>query len=244
MVIDKLIGQETPEGDGVVVTRLFPTHQIMNHDPFVLFDHFTLKEGSGFPNHPHRGFEAITYIFEGGMNHKDNLGNDKFVSQGGAQVFCAGSGLIHSEMPAKKGTTSGIQLWINLAKREKGISPTYQFFEKEDLPSYSENGVEVIDIVGSNSPVFLNTQITYQHLKFGKETQKSVMIQNNSNAIIYIVSGEFQINKQNILAGESLLINSHKSSQLSITTQKNGCVMFCSGTPHKEPIHQHGPYVD
>ena len=244
MVIDKLIGQETPEGDGVVVTRLFPTHQIMNHDPFVLFDHFTLKEGTGFPNHPHRGFEAITYIFEGGMNHKDNLGNDKFVSQGGAQVFCAGSGLIHSEMPAKKGTTSGIQLWINLAKREKGISPTYQFFEKEDLPSYSENGVEIIDIVGSNSPVFLNTEITYQHLKFGKDTQKQFFIQKKLNAIIYIVSGEFEINKQKTLAGESLLISTQEESLLNVISYNEGSLVICSGTPHREPIYQHGPYVD
>ena len=244
MVIEKLIGQETPEGDGVVVTRLFPTHQIMNHDPFVLFDHFTLKEGTGFPNHPHRGFEAITYVFEGGMNHKDNLGNDKFVSQGGAQVFCAGSGLIHSEMPANKGTTSGIQLWVNLAKKEKGISPTYQFFDKEDLPSYSENGVEVTDIVGSNSPVFLNTEISYQHLRFSKDAQKPIMIQKDTNAIIYIVSGEFHINNQHTLAGESLLISSQEESQLDITAKSIGSIVVCSGIPHKEPIYQHGPYVD
>jgi len=244
MVLNKLIGQETPEGDGVVVTRLFPTHQIMNYDPFVLFDHFTLKEGTGFPNHPHRGFEAITYVFEGGMNHKDNLGNDKFVSKGGAQVFCAGSGLIHSEMPANKGTTSGIQLWINLAKKEKGISPTYQFFEKEDLPSYSENGVEVTDIVGSKSPVFLNTEITYQHLKFSKDSQKPITIQKDSNAIIYIVSGEFQVNNQHVLSGESLLISSQEEGQIDITAKSIGSVVVCSGVPHKEPIYQHGPYVD
>jgi len=244
MVIDKLIGQETPEGDGVVVTRLFPTHQIMNHDPFVLFDHFTLKEGTGFPNHPHRGFEAITYIFEGGMNHKDNLGNDKFVSQGGAQVFCAGSGLIHSEMPANKGTTRGIQLWINLAKKEKGISPTYQSFEKEDLPSYFENGVEVTDIVGSNSPVFLNTEITYQYIKFEKDAHKPIMIQKESNTVIYIVSGEFQIRNQHILAGESFLITAQEIERLNITAHSIGSIIFCSGTPHKEPIYQHGPYVD
>jgi len=244
MIINKLIGQETPEGDGVVVTRLFPTHQIMNHDPFVLFDHFTLKEGTGFPHHPHRGFEAITYVFEGGMNHKDNLGNDKFVSQGGAQVFCAGSGLIHSEMPANKGTTSGIQLWINLAKKEKGINPTYQFFEKEDLPSYSENGVEVVDIVGSNSTVFLNTEITYQHLRFGKETQLLIKVPKDSNAIIYIVSGEFDISNQRITAGESFLISTHEEEQLVISAISSGNVVSCIGMPHKEGIYQHGPYVD
>jgi len=244
MLIDKLIGQETPEGDGIVVTRLFPTNQTMNHDPFVLFDHFTLKDGTGFPNHPHRGFEAITYIFEGGMNHKDNLGNDKFVSKGGAQVFCAGSGLIHSEMPANKGATSGIQLWINLAKKEKGIDPTYQFFEKEDLPSYSENGVEVTDIAGSNSPVFLNTEITYQHLKFKKDSQKSIMIQKDSNVIIYIVTGEFHIGNQDTQAGESLLISARESDQLYITALSIGDIVVCSGIPHNEPIFQHGPYVD
>jgi len=244
MVIDKLIGQETPEGDGVVVTRLFPTYQIMNHDPFVLFDHFTLKEGTGFPNHPHRGFEAITYVFEGGMNHKDNLGNDKFVSKGGAQVFCAGSGLIHSEMPANKGTTSGIQLWINLAKKKKGISPTYQFFEKEDLPSYSENGVEVTEIVGSNSPVFLNSKIIYQHLKFGKDTQKSIKIQEESNAVIYIVSGEYHINNHSALPGDSLIISSDNRGSIDIGTITGGNIVFCLGKPHGEEIYQHGPYVD
>ena len=244
MIIDKLIGQKTPEGDGVVVTRLFPTHQIMNHDPFVLFDHFTLKEGTGFPNHPHRGFEAITYIFEGGMNHKDNLGNDKFVSQGGVQVFCAGSGLIHSEMPANKGSTSGIQLWINLAKKEKGISPTYQLFEKEDLPSYSEHSVEVTDIVGSNSPVFLNTVINYQHLKFSKDAEKPITIQKDSNAIIYIVSGVFRINNQQALAGESLLISSERDESLLINNLTEGSLMFCSALPHNEQIIQHGPFVD
>ena len=147
-------------------------------------------------------------------------------------------------MPANKGTTSGIQLWINLAKKEKGISPSYQFFEKEDLPSYSENGVEVTDIVGSNSPIFLNTEITYQYLEFSMDAQKLITIQKDSNAIIYIVSGEFQINKQKTLAGESLLISSHKASQLRISSQDNGCIIFCSSTPHKEVIYQHGPYVD
>ena len=244
MVIDKLIGQETPEGDGVVVTRLFPTHQIMNHDPFVLFDHFTLKEGTGFPNHPHRGFEAITYVFEGGMNHKDNLGNDKFVSQGGAQVFCAGSGLIHSEMPANKGITRGIQLWINLAKKEKGLSPTYQFFEKKDLPSYSENGVEVTDIVGPNSPVFLNTEITYQYLKFSKDAQKLIMIQKDTNAIVYVVAGSFEVNKVSISSGESILIKAVESTEFSIKGHAQGSIIFCNAAPHGETILQNGPYVD
>ena len=244
MVIDKLIGQETPEGDGVVVTRLFPTHQIMNHDPFVLFDHFTLKEGTGFPNHPHRGFEAITYVFEGGMNHKDNLGNDKFVSQGGAQVFCAGSGLIHSEMPANKGTTSGIQLWINLAKKEKGIDPTYQHFERESLPKYNIGEVEVIDVVGGESPIFLNTRVHYQVLNFEISAKFTWQIRKNFNAVIYIVSGAFNLNKTEVKPGESLLLSTDSDILITIQSKTVGSLVMCSASPHGERIFQNGPYVD
>ena len=131
-----------------------------------------------------------------------------------------------------------------MAKKEKGISPTYQFFEKEDLPSYSENGVEVTDIVGSNSPVFLNTEITYQYHKYSKGVQNSILIQKDSNAIIYIVSGEFQINNQKTSAGESLLISAQEENFLDIISQYDGSLVFCSGIPHREPIYQHGPYVD
>jgi len=244
MVINKLIGQETPEGDGVVVTRLFPTHQIMNHDPFVLFDHFILKEGTGFPNHPHRGFEAITYFFEGGMNHKDNLGNDKFVSQGGAQVFCAGSGLIHSEMPANKGTTRGIQLWINLAKKEKGISPTYQFFEKEDLPGYSKDHIDVTVIAGQNSPIFLNTKIEYLFLRYKKTSNYLKKIRKRSNVVVYVVNGKFRINNQLLEPREAFIISTQSDDLINILSESEGEIIICIGFPHNENIYQHGPYVD
>ena len=244
MIINKLIGQETPEGDGVVVTRLFPTHQIMNHDPFVLFDHFTLKEGTGFPNHPHRGFEAITYVFEGGMNHKDNLGNNKFVSQGGAQVFCAGRGLIHSEMPARKGITSGIQLWINLAKKEKAKNPTYQHFEKGDLPTYIKDGIEITEIVGKESPVVISTEVIYRFIKFSKPTSFPIKVDSASNAIIYILSGVLEIENQETCNKEWLLIKADEGETIHIRAKTSGQVIFCLGRPHGEPIYQHGPYVD
>ena len=86
-MITKISAKETVEGDGVIVNRLFPISNRMNFDPFVLWDHFDIGAGHGFPDHPHRGFEAITYMLGGGMNHKDNLGNDAFVAECGAQVF-------------------------------------------------------------------------------------------------------------------------------------------------------------
>jgi len=113
------------------------------------------------------------------------------------------------------------------------------------LPSYSENGVEVTDIVGSNSPVFLHTKIVYQHLKFERNTEKLINIQKSFNAIIYVVSGEFEIKNQKIVRGESLLISSvEKPSVVSTKSINKGEIIFCSAIPHKEPIYQHGPYVD
>jgi len=153
-----------PEGDGVDVKRLFPLRDFMNFDPFVLWDHFTLDSGRGFPDHPHRGFEAITYMFEGGMNHKDNLGNESFVTAGGAQRFTAGSGLVHSEMPAQTGVSNGIQLWINLPKRLKQVDAEYQQVNANEFPVKKLDGGTVKTIVGENSPLQLKTSVIYRHV--------------------------------------------------------------------------------
>lgn len=134
--------------EGVDIKRLFPIPEFMNFDPFVLFDHFDIGAGHGFPEHPHRGFEAITYMFNGGMNHKDNLGNESFVSKGGAQRFTAGKGLVHSEMPAKEGKSNGIQLWINLPKRLKQIAPSYQQVNDDEFSQQNILGGWVKNIVG------------------------------------------------------------------------------------------------
>ena len=148
-----------PEGDGVDVKRLFPLHGFMNFDPFVLWDHFDIGPGRGFPDHPHRGFEAITYMFAGGMNHKDNMGNESFVTPGGAQRFTAGSGLIHSEMPAEEGNSNGIQLWINLPIRLKQLKASYQQVNDTEFPVKTIKGAAIKTIVGEGSPLTLNTDV-------------------------------------------------------------------------------------
>ena len=136
----KVVALTVPEGDGVMVKRLMPRQGLMNFDPFVLMDHFDI-EGGGFPDHPHRGFEAITYMLDGGMQHVDNLGNKSVVYAGGLQRFTAGKGLVHSEMP--QGRAQGIQLWINLPKRLKQMQPSYQQVDAEDIPSDSNDGVRL-----------------------------------------------------------------------------------------------------
>ena len=234
--------KETSEGDGVDVKRLFPIPHFMNFDPFVLFDHFDIGAGRGFPEHPHRGFEAITYMFNGGMNHKDNLGNESFVEKGGAQRFTAGKGLLHSEMPANEGKSNGIQLWINLPKRLKQMPPSYQQVNDADFPRRNISGGWVKTIVGEGSPLELNTPVIYQHLSLDKGADYSFDLDKNMNGIVYLKEGEIQVNNQLLSTGEALFVEAE--NLLEIKAGSNSEFILFFGEPHKEPIHQHGPFVD
>ncbi|RDH85653.1 MAG: hypothetical protein DIZ80_01605 [endosymbiont of Galathealinum brachiosum] len=231
-----------PEGDGVDVKRLFPLNGFMNFDPFVLWDHFDIGPGRGFPDHPHRGFEAITYMFKGGMNHKDNLGNESFVIPGGAQRFTAGKGLIHSEMPAEDNNSNGIQLWINLPKKLKQIAPSYQQVNESEFPVLEVEGGQVKVLVGENSPLKLNTDVIYQHVTLKNKSKYTVDIKPSMRGIIYLLKGELVIGKYNLKADQAMFIED--LFVLDISVKENSEFMLCFGVPHNEPIRQHGPFVD
>lgn len=231
-----------PEGDGIEVKRLFPLHQRMNFDPFVLWDHFDIGPGHGFPEHPHRGFEAITYMFGGGMNHKDNLGNESFVSTGGAQRFTAGSGLIHSELPADKGQSNGIQLWINLPKRLKKIDPEYQQVNADDFPVHKITGGKIKTIVGEGSPLKLKTDVVYQHVTLDKQASYDLAIASKMRGIVYVIEGAINLNQQTVTADQAAFIED--INKLEFIAEENSQFMISLGMPHGEPIYQHGPYVD
>lgn len=231
-----------PEGDGVDVKRLFPLPGFMNFDPFVLWDHFDIGAGRGFPEHPHRGFEAITYMFKGGMNHKDNLGNASFVEHGGAQRFTAGSGLIHSEMPADAGKSIGIQLWINLPQRLKQSSPEYQQVDSNDFPLEESNGAHIKTIVGKGSPLVLKTDVIYQHIKLNKLASYAIDIQAGMRGIIYLMTGLVMVGHEKIESDQALFMEN--INHVSIDASQASELMLCFGMPHGEPIRQHGPFVD
>ena len=231
-----------PEGDGVDVKRLFPLHGFMNFDPFVLWDHFELASGRGFPDHPHRGFEAITYILEGGMNHKDNLGNASFVTAGGAQRFTAGQGLVHSEIPADSVVSKGIQLWINLPKRLKQVNPEYQQVNSNEFPIKNIDGGSVKIIVGEASPLKLRTHVSYQHITLNKEAMFKFNLQSGMRGFIYIIQGSGRLNSVNMNSGQAAFIEDE--CLLEFKAIQNCEFMLCMGMPHGEPIRQHGPFVD
>ncbi|TPW11132.1 MAG: Pirin domain-containing protein [Halothiobacillaceae bacterium] len=234
--------QETQEGAGVQVKRLMPIATMRNYDPFVLWDDFTITPGHGFPTHPHRGFEAITYLFSGSLNHADNLGNNSTVTGGGAQRFTAGRGLEHSEMPHEHAATRGIQFWINLPRRLKQIEPAYQQVNDGEFPVEEIEGGAVKVLVGDGSPLKILTPIRYLQIDLKADTQYSVVIPAEMRGFLYVADGEVTLNQERYSAGDSAFFEDEPSLQLIAITPCR--LMFACGQPHGEPIVQSGPYVD
>ena len=229
--------QAVPEGAGVTVKRLMPIHGLRNFDPFVLWDHFDIEDG-GFPDHPHRGFEAITWLFTGGMRHKDNLGNEGTIHADGAQRFTAGHGIVHSEFP--DGLASGIQLWINLPKRLKSMPPSYQQIDVIEPESFE--GAEIRTIVGKHGAVTLQTAVEYMDIRLAAGATFTRTIPASFRGIVYVVSGGIKAGNQQVMQAGALLVEDEAS--LSIVAKDATHILWCFGLPHSEPIIQHGPFVD
>lgn len=233
---------ETHEGDAVIVRRLFPVAGLRHHDPFVLWDHFRVTPGSGFPTHPHRGFEAITYLFSGAMAHEDNLGNKSTIGPGGAQCFTAGRGIIHSEMPGSEEITCGIQLWINLAKAQKQIEPAYQELSAEQLPVEQWPGGQRRIIVGEGSPLTLHTPVTYFDLMLKAKGNYHWQPPEGFSGLLYVAEGAVTVNGSELQEGQALRV--FQAIGLEFTSEAGARIMVCFGQAHGEPIIQYGPYVD
>ena len=234
---------EMSEGDGVDVHRLFPvSSKMMNYDPFVLWDNFNLGPARGFPTHPHRGFEAITYMFSGSIEHKDNLGNHSTVTTGGAQRFTAGRGLEHSEMPDSQDMSNGIQLWINLAKSKKTIEPNYQQVDEENIPSIDIDGGNIRVIVGEESPVKLHTPVRYLNVSLDVDAVLKENVPDDFRGFIYLLNGQLKVNAESVNEKEAFFFEN--IAELDIEAVSSSHFMLCMGKPHREPIKQYGPYVD
>lgn len=238
-LLSKQTALVVPEGQNVEVRRLMPVAGRRNFDPFVLWDHFDIASG-GFPDHPHRGFEAITYMLAGGMQHADNLGNRSIVHAGGAQRFTAGRGLVHSEMP--EGHASGIQLWINLPRQLKGLPPAYQQVDAEDFPTHKAQGVCVRTLVGEGSPLLLQTAVDYLDVSLDAGSHWSRKVKRGFRGFVYVLHGCICQESHEISAGEAIFVEG--VSELFLEARSESRLMWCFGQPHGEPIYQHGPFVD
>ncbi|VAW85964.1 Pirin [hydrothermal vent metagenome] len=233
---------EMKEGDGVNVKRLMPIAGFRNYDPFVLWDDFTITPGNGFPNHPHRGFEAITYLYSGSIKHTDNLGNSSTVTSGGAQRFTAGKGIVHSEMPNEESPTRGIQCWINLPGRLKQVEPEYQQVDAQEFSVHEKDGVKIKVLVGDDSPLKIKTAIRYLDIELSADSSHIEPVADGMRGFIYVADGDVTINQQPYRPGESAFFDDE--DEVVIGAEQAARVMLAYGAPHGEPIIQYGPYVD
>lgn len=236
-----IVAEAKREGAGATVQRLFPSRELRHLDPFVLLDDFSVSPPAGFPMHPHRGFEAFTYMVDGAFHHRDNLGNDSVIRSGGTQRFTSGSGARHSEMPASAAANRGLQLWVNLPRKLKRMDPSYAGTPGDDIPVRDENGARVRAIVGEASPVKLQTDVLYQDvlLEAGGKLQRR--LERGFNSLLYVMKGTVKVHGEVLRQGTALLPT---VDRLSVVAQSAARVVLLSGEPHRQPIIQRGPFVD
>jgi len=254
--VERLVtGQATSDGAGVKLTRVL-THNLQQRlDPFLMLDAFGSDKPddyiAGFPDHPHRGFETITYMIAGRMLHRDSAGHEGLLENGGVQWMTAGRGVIHSEIPQQEdGVMEGFQLWLNLPARDKMCAPWYRDFKAADLPRYSTaQGVAVTVIAGSSqgvtgavtreatAPLYLDV-----FLPAGARFEQAVPA--GHNAFVYVYRGEVTIAGQTVpVQRMALLANSPETDGVVIEASADAKVLLIAGHPLKEPIAQYGPFV-
>lgn len=240
-VLRKVKAVETAEGEGAIVKRVFPTRHLMNFDPFPLLDEFNITPPAGFPEHPHGGFEAVTYMLEGGFHHRDNLGNDSIVMAGGAQRFTAGKPIVHSELPGTEGVNRGLQLWVRLPAKMQGLAPTYQQVDAKDIPEQMVNGHSVRTVVGESSPVKLRNEVVYLDVTLQPNQTFTREVRLDFNAFIYVLEGAVKIGDTEVGKTEAALLTEGDSIELSASEPAR--LVIIGGKPHGEEIVLRGSFV-
>jgi len=254
--IERIItGMQTSDGAGVKLTRVITQDLQQRLDPFLLLDAFGSDSPddyiAGFPDHPHRGFETITYMIAGRMRHRDSAGHEGLLQNGGVQWMTAGRGIIHSEMPEQEsGVMEGFQLWLNLPARRKMIEPWYRDIPKEEIPEYvTAEGVTVRVIAGKSNGVAgamqrEDTEPLYIDIDMPEDTQFSTAFPAGHNAFVHVYRGEVTIGGTQVGAGcMAILASSPQADGAVLISSGPAKAILVSGKPLGEPIVQHGPFV-
>ena len=256
-IVRKIRGRATSDGAGVKLTRVIGGPDLPDLDPFLLLDEFGTDRAedylAGFPSHPHRGFETVTYMLDGRMRHKDNHGNEGLLTPGSVQWMTAGRGLVHSEMPEQEsGRMRGFQLWVNLPARDKMTDPKYQEFAPEFIPvTTPASGVEVKVIAGkvgevvgpiaqpATDPVYLDIA-----LESGKPWEYA--LPEGHNAFAYVFEGAVTLGEgeeaRALETQEMAVLGGGELLQLR-AGNKPARLIVVAGRPLREPVMRHGPFV-
>lgn len=272
-VLQVFDGVETADGDGVKLTRMIGSPHLNMLDPFLLLDCFESDDADdyigGFPTHPHRGFETVTYLLNGRMRHEDSKGHEGVIESGGVQWMTAAKGILHSEMPEQEdGLLKGFQLWVNLPASAKMNEPSYQEYLPESTPlERHDNGIKIRVIVGQTNqgtigPVVNNyTYPTYLDVSLPANTNFEQTLPETHNAFIYMIEGHVTVleaklnNEQLDVKSDSVDIQTNtvsakklgvltKGEQLQIRSGADGArFLLIAGQPLEEPIARGGPFV-
>ena len=249
-------GIPASDGDGVRLTRIIGSPEIKMVDPFLLLDSFESDQPNdyigGFPDHPHRGFETVTYLLAGRMRHKDNVGHEGVIEPGGVQWMTAGRGIVHSEMPEQKnGLLQGFQLWVNLPAAEKMTAPRYQEFQATEIPVETlATGVTVRVISGQTDqgtegpvknrhtdPLYLDVDLNQ-----GKTFQQVIL--NTYGALVYVIEGSVQIGEESAELPPRTLGVFSDGDRIKVSSKDmNSRFLVVAGKRLNEPVARGGPFV-
>jgi redox-sensitive bicupin YhaK (pirin superfamily) len=256
VVEEVLVAREASDGDGVRLKRVFGGGDLSRFDPFLMLDEFGSEEAAdyigGFPEHPHRGFETVTYMLEGHMQHRDHMGNVGELKNGDVQWMTAGSGIIHSEMPQQKeGKMRGFQLWLNLASADKMQPPSYRDITASEIPVYRRDGVVVKVIAGElissaetyrgalrkgvTEPIYLDVVVS------GEAYSEQFDMPEGNSVLVYVYEGVATIDGVSVQKGR--LVRLSRAGYLGISASAPVSFLVIAGKPLGEPIVQHGPFV-
>ncbi|WP_409422610.1 pirin family protein [Pseudaeromonas sp. ZJS20] len=248
-----LTGQPTQDGAGVKLVRVIGTQRLPDLDPFLMLDEFSSDEPqdylAGFPEHPHRGFETVTYMLAGRMRHQDNQGFEGVLESGDVQWMTAGSGLIHSEMPEQEdGLMRGFQLWINLPRAEKMKRPHYQDIAAARIPEVTGadgSRVRVIagEFAGVRGPVEgVSLAPLYLDLRLPAGSRLTVPVTSGQTALLFGIEGQLQVADTSLAKGQLGVLSDGDTLQL-VGGEQGGRALLLAARPLKEPVARYGPFV-
>lgn len=246
------------EGEGMIVTRPFPTARLDHLDPFLLLDRMGPVthgpgEAKGAPDHPHRGFETVTYVLEGTIEHGDSQGNRGRIGPHDVQWMTAGSGVVHSEMPSEEirrdgGRLHGFQLWVNLPRRDKMMKPRYQELRADEIPSAtSADGNATVTVIageslGTRASIDTRTPIMYLHVRLAPGGRFTQAVPEPYNAFAFVFGGEATFSGQPAREND-MVIFERDGDEVTITTEHGAEMLLIGGVPLHEPVARYGPFV-
>jgi quercetin 2,3-dioxygenase len=254
---------ETLEGEGFLVHRPFPTYALSDFDPFLLLDEMGPKdlapgEAKGAPDHPHRGFETVTYMLAGRMQHKDSRGHAGKLTPGDVQWMTAGAGVVHSEMPEREfsqsgGRLHGFQLWVNLPREDKMMKPRYQEIPAQEIPNaQSEDALVTVKVLageslGARAVIETRTPIIYLHFTLLPGGVVKQPVPAEYNAFAYVVSGQGLFGSDPEPASRGQMVMFTQDGEMVTIDNQTGTstldVLLIAGLPLNEPIARYGPFV-